>query len=234
MNAAATPPSNWLFEVLLILCPLRVFSIGCRSSSFSENHHKEAGPLKRVPDGELPSDKEQASDAQDGSSGRNYTGREAIRTRAWFAEINTQRFGAAWYSTMITGDLTREGGVPGTREEVRLRGIITGTNSERAPVVPDPTSPIVLLGDSHNLVFHAGDDMHAAGAGLPDQLAFELGLSLDVVAVRGSGATPARVNLLRRAQTNPDYWSQKRLVIWCFAARELTESDGWRAVPLTP
>ena len=159
---------------------------------------------------------------------------EAIRTRPWFAEINTQRFGAAWYSTMITGDLTREGGVPGTREEVRLRGIITYTNSERTPVVPDPGSPIVLLGDSHNLVFHAGDDMHAAGAGLPDQLAFELGLALDVVAVRGSGATPARVNLLRRAQTNPEYWSQKRLVIWCFAARELTESDGWRAVPLTP
>ena len=76
--------------------------------------------------------------------------------------------------------------------------------------------------------------MHAAGAGLPDQLAFELGLALDVVAVRGSGATPARVNLLRRAQTDPDYWSRKRLVVWCFAARELTESDGWRAVPVTP
>jgi alginate O-acetyltransferase complex protein AlgJ len=42
------------------------------------------------------------------------------------------------------------------------------------------------------------------------------------------------VNLLRRAQADPDYLGGKRLVIWCFAARELTESDGWRHVPITP
>jgi hypothetical protein len=70
--------------------------------------------------------------------------------------------------------------------------------------------------------------MHATGAGLPDQLAFELGLGIDIVAVRGSGATTARVQLLRRAQAAPDYWDRKQLVIWCFAAQELTESDSWR------
>ena len=69
----------------------------------------------------------------------------------------------------------------------------TAENRTRSPVTPDPNSPIVLLGDSHNLVFHEGDDMHARGAGLPDQLALELGLPLDVVAVRNSGVTPARV-----------------------------------------
>ena len=61
----------------------------------------------------------------------------------------------------------------------------------------------MLLGDSHNLVFHAGDDMLASGAGLPDQLALELGFPVDLVAVRGSGATPARINLFRRAQKDP-------------------------------
>ena len=92
----------------------------------------------------------------------------------------------------------------------------------------------MLLGDSHNLVFHSGEDMHATASGLADQLAFELGIAVELVAVRGSGATPARVNLLRRAQRDPDYWSGKRLVIWCFAARELTESDGWSLVPIAP
>jgi alginate O-acetyltransferase complex protein AlgJ len=155
-----------------------------------------------------------------------------VRDRPWYDELETRRFGAAWYSTAIVGDLTQEGGMPAPREEVRLRGIVTRTERGPAPVAADPDSPIVLLGDSHNLVFHAGGDMHATGAGLPDQLAFELGLGLDVVAVRGSGATPARVNLLRRAQSAPGYWDRKRLVIWCFAARELTESDGWRLVPI--
>ena len=95
-------------------------------------------------------------------------------------------------------------------------------------------SPIVLLGDSHNLVFHVGDDMHVTGAGLADQLAVELGMPVDVVAVRGAGATPARVNLLRRVQRDPGYWNRKRLVIWCFSAREFTQSDGWAMVPIAP
>jgi hypothetical protein len=157
----------------------------------------------------------------------------AVTARPWYAALETTSFGAAWYTTSITGDLTREGGVPAGREELRLRGVVRG-GQRPTPVPPDPDSPIVLLGDSHNLVFSVGDDMHATGAGLPDQLAFELGLALDVVAVRGSGATPARVNLLRRVQADPTYLSGKRLIIWCFAARELTESDGWRTVPVTP
>ena len=160
----------------------------------------------------------------------------AVRTRPWYEAFIPEAFGASWYSTTITGDLTLDRGVPAGREEVRLRGVVTATaeNRTRSPVTPDPNSPIVLLGDSHNLVFHEGDDMHASGAGLPDQLALELGLPLDVVAVRDSGATPARVTLLHRAQGDPTYWNRKRLVIWCFAASELTESDGWRLVPIIP
>ncbi|MDA1093423.1 MAG: hypothetical protein O3A25_09190 [Acidobacteria bacterium] len=156
-----------------------------------------------------------------------------VTSRPWYTALDTAPLGAAWYTTSITGDLTREGGVAAGREELRLRGIVTG-DQRPTPVASNPHSPIVLLGDSHNLVFSVGDDMHATGAGLPDQLAFELGLAVDVVAVRGSGATPARVNLLRRAQADPTYLSGKRLVIWCFAARELTEGDGWRKVPITP
>ena len=157
-----------------------------------------------------------------------------IRGREWYSELDTHSYTAAWYSTTITGDLTQPDPTAGPQEELRLRGVVTNTERGRSPVPPDRDSPIVLLGDSHNLVFHAGGDMHATGAGLPDQLALELGLPVDLVAVRGSGSTSARVNLLRRAQSDPEYWSRKRVVIWCFAARELTESDGWRIVPIVP
>lgn len=99
------------------------------------------------------------------------------------------------------------------------------------PVTPDPASPILLLGDSHTLVFSAGGDMMATGAGLLEQIAIETGIVPDVIGVRGSGATPARINLYRRVADNPAYLAGKKMVIWCFSARELTES-GWRKVPV--
>lgn len=136
-----------------------------------------------------------------------------------------------WATVEITGDLWRGLNDPSVpREKVRLRRVTTADGKE--PVRTDESSPVLLLGDSHNLVFHAGDDMYAEGAGLADQLALELGFPVDLVGVRGSGATPARINLLRRAQRIPGYWKGKRVVVWCFAARELTESDGWRKVPI--
>jgi alginate O-acetyltransferase complex protein AlgJ len=98
-----------------------------------------------------------------------------------------------------------------------------------APVAPSRESPLLLLGDSHTLVFHAGGDMHARGAGLADQLALELGFAVDLVGVRGSGATPARINLARRK----DGLAGKRLVVWTFGARELSEApQGWARVPV--
>ncbi|MEZ0299881.1 MAG: hypothetical protein ACAI35_25780 [Candidatus Methylacidiphilales bacterium] len=113
-------------------------------------------------------------------------------------------------------------------EKLKLRFI----TSNGAPIQPDKASPVVLMGDSHNLVFHAGSDMLASGAGLPDQLASLLGIPVDLVAVRGSGATPARVNLMRRAKADAQYLAGKKVIIWCFTVREFTESSGWSKVPV--
>ena len=125
----------------------------------------------------------------------------------------------------ITGDLTDGKG----SEELPVREV---TSADGA-AIEEKTSPVVLLGDSHTLVFHAGQELHGTGAGLADQLAAELGIAVDVIGVRGSGATPARVNLLRRAKAQPAYLAGKKAVIWCFAAREFTESTGWSLVPFS-
>ena len=139
-----------------------------------------------------------------------------------------------WKTVEITGDLWNALDDPSrAKERLPLRFVGAGSEDALSPVEPDPSSPVILLGDSHTLVFHAGGDMHAKGAGLADQLALELGFAVDLVGVRGSGATAARINLLRRAQANPEYWANKRMVIWVFAAREFTESDGWRQVPVS-
>jgi alginate O-acetyltransferase complex protein AlgJ len=158
---------------------------------------------------------------------------DSVRTESWFEAVPRTTFRDEWETVEIAGDLWRALAKPSlVKEQLSLRFVGTDSEGALTSVESDPSSPVVLLGDSHTLVFHAGGDMHAEGAGLADQLALEFGFAVDLVGVRGSGATAARINLLRRAQRAPEYWANKRLVIWCFAARELTESDGWRIVPI--
>lgn len=123
-----------------------------------------------------------------------------------------------------------QGDLGGHKENIVLRFVHPQGQAGR--VQPDRASPILVLGDSHVLVFHDGGDMHAAGAGLSDQLAFALGAPVDVLGVRGSGATSARVSLARRARASSDYLNRKEVIIWCFGARELTQAEAWKLVPL--
>jgi alginate O-acetyltransferase complex protein AlgJ len=156
---------------------------------------------------------------------------ELIRQKAWYADVKRSKFEPRVDSVPIAGDLwsTLNEAARPERETLKLRTI-------RAPggefVAPERNSPVILLGDSHNLVFQAGGDMHASGAGLADQLAYELGFAVDLLGVRGSGATPARINLYRRASAEPGYYGRKKVIVWCFSAREFTESQGWRLVPV--
>lgn len=127
----------------------------------------------------------------------------------------------------IKGDLVPEG----TTETLAFTPVQASAES-KSPPAADPASPVLLLGDSHCLVFHSGGDMLATGGGLPDQLGATLGFMPDVIAVRGSGATSARIDLYRKARKNPTYLAGKKAVVWCFAARDFTQADAWKTVPL--
>ncbi|RKU12515.1 hypothetical protein C6503_17155 [Candidatus Poribacteria bacterium] len=148
---------------------------------------------------------------------------KVIGTPSWVGEIPKRNIEMETRMTEVTGDLWKALGDENLqKEQLRLTYIKEGASASwRA-------SPVVLLGDSHNLVFHAGGNMHAQGAGLPDHLAYQLGFPVDVVAVRGSGATPSRLNLYRRR----DNMKGKQVVIWCLSVREFTEGQGWRKVPV--
>ena len=157
----------------------------------------------------------------------------ALYSRRWFDGVSRKVHHHKWKPVEIAGDLWKALAVTSqVKERLSLRFVGTRSENDLVPVKIDSSSPVVLLGDSHTLVFHVGGDMHAKGAGLADQLALELGFAVDLVGVRGSGATAARINLLQNAQKKTDYWSHKRLILWCFAAREFTESEGWRLVPI--
>lgn len=153
-----------------------------------------------------------------------------IAPRPWYQALAKQQFTRKTESIKVKGDLveSESSGTAGM-ETVPISLVRQLVDGREVAPLPDRASPIVLLGDSHTLIFHAGGDMHAKEGGLPEMLAYELGLNVDLVGVRGSGATPARVELARRR----DNMAGKKLAIWCFTVREYTESQtGWRKVPV--
>ena len=140
-------------------------------------------------------------------------------------------YAAEWKETTIKGDLGDLAGANAKKlepEKIAVR-TISGKGTGAA-INPDPNSPLLIIGDSHTLVFH---DFLAEKSGLLDQLAYEIGFAPDLIGTRGSGATSVRVSLYRRAKKDPEYLAKKKIIVWCFAAREFTESDqGWDKVPV--
>ena len=156
---------------------------------------------------------------------------EKLRSRAWLKSAGGEKLVSRRQQVTLSGDLWHDlerRGQKLPRETMMLRFVGTKGPDGPDPVEPAPAGSFVLLGDSHTLIFHAGgEDMQARGAGLFDQLILELGVVGDLVGVRGSGATPARINLYHKGRREADYWKTKKLIIWCFSAREFTESMGW-------
>ena len=154
---------------------------------------------------------------------------ERFKDASWVKTQPNVKTQAVDVPLKIHGDLASALVPPQTETEPLIsRFIGLASSGGRAPLPNAKDSPIILLGDSHNLVFHSGGDMHAVGSGLSDQLSHELGFPLDVVAVMGSGATSARRNLARRKAT----LTGRRLLIWCFTSREFTQGQGWAKVPV--
>ena len=156
---------------------------------------------------------------------------EAIRALPGFETPGEGIYTRQTEELTIHGDLAALAGKTESTETLTFNRVGREEGGQLVPVAPNRESPVLLMGDSHNLVFHAGGDMHATGGGFPDLMALELGMAVDLVAVRGSGATTPRINLARRG----DQLAGKNVVVWCFSAREFTESvTGWRMIPVIP
>ncbi len=131
---------------------------------------------------------------------------------------------------LITGDLAASPGLEDTpKEELVLTKIGTGPVSAPVPVPAAASSPVILMGDSHTMVFTDGASlgMHCQGAGLRDHLQATLGFPLIQLSNQNSGGTGARRLFNQRLQTNPAYLNEVKAVIWVFSIREFT-SGKWR------
>jgi alginate O-acetyltransferase complex protein AlgJ len=153
-----------------------------------------------------------------------------IRDEPWAGSLVSHTWERELRPVTIDGDLRRAlSEAPPETETLDL--CIVSDPAAGTPAPADPQSPVLILADSHGLVFHDGGDMHATGAGLADCLAAELGSTVDLIAVRGSAARPARISLYRQGRADPDWLARKRLIIWCFTVREFVDSP-WGTVPL--
>jgi alginate O-acetyltransferase complex protein AlgJ len=148
----------------------------------------------------------------------------------WYGELKKKKYVEKKQIISIYGDLARMAELKGMREPLEMTLVTLVATGK--PEKSDPKSPVILLGDSHTLVFHSGGDLHATGAGLFDQLSARLGFAVDLLGVRGSGVTPARIKLYQRSKKNGEYLTGKKVLIWCFTARDFTGSGGWRRIPV--
>jgi len=95
------------------------------------------------------------------------------------------------------------------------------------PWASDTSSPIVLLGDSYANVFSRGEMGWGEHGGLAEHLALQLGVPIDLIAINDGGPTTSRESFVRR----PNALVGKKLVIWQFATRDLTNSGSeWKIV----
>lgn len=164
---------------------------------------------------------------------------EIVKKEPWYSEVSKSEFTSSTQQVTIQGDLSQmkmqkqdpKSDQTGS-EELALS--IVNLKDSQTPVESDPKSPVILLGDSHTLVFSAGGDLHAKGAGLFDHLSAELGFPVDLLGVRGSGVTPARIKFYQRSKKDSAYLDGKKALIWCFTARDFTGTGGWRDIPVAP
>jgi hypothetical protein len=100
-------------------------------------------------------------------------------------------------------------------------------DADGQPWAPDEKADVLLLGDSFTNVFSLAPMGWGEAAGLAPHLARALGRPVDVMAQNDSGAFATRKLLSEALNAGEDRLAGKKLVIWQFAARELSVGD-WR------
>lgn len=107
---------------------------------------------------------------------------------------------------------------------------ITGDGD--TPWRPEPTSDVLLLGDSFTNVYSLEAMGWGTSAGLAEQLSFTLQRPVDRISQNDDGAFASRQLLADELSRGHGRLDGKRVVILQFAARELGLGD-WRRVDLT-
>jgi hypothetical protein len=153
---------------------------------------------------------------------------DLIKAQPWYAAAPKVKTTTDQVAVTASGDLVTMLKATTPAECFTVRQVQIAERFADADDPASPQSPIILMGDSHCLVF-GHEDLLAQHAGLASQLAVTTGIMPDVVAIMGGGINAPRITLARRK----DNLAGKKCVIWVFAAHQLHESaEGWKKIPV--
>lgn len=96
----------------------------------------------------------------------------------------------------------------------------------------DPLADVLILGDSFSNIYSLDSMGWGAAAGFVEQLSFSLQRPLDRFVRNDAGAFATRQMLSQELARGRDRLMGKRVVVWEFAARELSVGD-WRPVGMS-
>ncbi len=95
----------------------------------------------------------------------------------------------------------------------------------------DPSSQILVLGDSFANIYSLDAMGWGASAGLVEQMSFALQQPIDAILRNDAGAHATREILSNQLAQGRDRLDGKKVVVWEFAMRELAVGD-WKILPL--
>lgn len=96
---------------------------------------------------------------------------------------------------------------------------------------PDRTAEVLLLGDSFTNVYSLAALGWGTSAGLAEQLSYDLGRPVDRISQNDAGAVAPRRLLAAELARDADRLGGTRVVVYQFAARELSQGD-WQPIEL--
>lgn len=96
--------------------------------------------------------------------------------------------------------------------------------------LPKQDSPVLLLGDSFSNIFSLRAMGWGEDAGFSEHLGAELGMRIDTILRNSDGASATRSILSRELSRGKDRLQGKQVVVWEFAASQLTEGE-WHSYP---
>lgn len=132
------------------------------------------------------------------------------------------------------GDLTRMLGLPESQTLFEAQTAGTRPVSEPGAKLrwrPRKTAQVLLLGDSFTNIYSLDALGWGESAGLAEQLSFHLQRPVDRIAQNDSGAYATRRTLSRHLAAGRDRLAGKKVVVWQFAARELSGGD-WKLMDM--
>ncbi len=134
-----------------------------------------------------------------------------------------------------TGDIARMLKLPSWQklylpQQVTLEQVL---QPDGEPWEPDEKADVLLLGDSFSNIYSLKGMGWGKSAGFTEHLSYKLHRPLDKIAINAGGAYTARLELVRSVAKGENRLAGKRLVIYEFAARELSEGD-WRLLQVFP